>query len=88
MSCNNCCSCGCNADNTPKVQEFVPRKEYTVGECFKINNEVFKVIRDINWGACPTCDFHKTDNCSDFNCLGTIRTDRTQVQAILYDTEE
>lgn len=91
MSCNNAdngsfCSCSCETKDV--VPEFVPGKEYAVGEFFKINNEVFKVTREINWYSCEPCDFNKTDNCGALNCTNSERTDRTQVQAILYDTEE
>lgn len=99
MSCNNSCN-NCSCDNTensyedseyiPDYQEFVPDKEYAVGEFFKIGNEVFKVILGNDNKDCKNCEFdiYLEECCGIFKCNKCVRQDNQIVVVILYDTLE
>lgn len=80
MSCNNC-NCICN-ENTH--EEFVPLKEYPVGSFFKVDKEVFKVVKD----DCSHCDYGGFYGCNLVSCDMYERNDNTEVSFILYDTIE
>lgn len=84
MTCNNCSKCS----NNEEYQEFVPDKEYSVGEFFKIDKEVFKVVGDVE-DDCVSCEF-LTNNffCNNSVCGFSERMDQTSVQFILYDALE
>ena len=90
MSCDNCSSCNsfsCETEDVQEIQQFVPGKQYSVGELFKYmyDKRVYKVVRN---RLCWLCDFHMTFACSSFPCTKDERNDNTEVQAILYDSEE
>ena len=101
MSCNNSCnSCSCNntensyedSEDIPEYKEFIPNKEYAVGEFFKINNEVFKVIDTLKLphNSCVYCDFNamEVEYCNGFKCDGYPVISDFNIAAILYDTLE
>lgn len=84
MTCNNC-NCTCS-DNTEEYQEFVPNKEYAIGEFFKIGREVFKVVSDYSL-SCNKCEFkHLSSTCYSNVCEPDARFDEVPVSFILYDT--
>lgn len=82
MSCNNCSSCSCETEN---VQQFVPGKEYAVGEFFKYGSGVYKAV---DFNGCGVCDLVFSDACDYFVCTHHQRSDSIDVGAILYDSEE
>lgn len=83
MTYNNCSKCS----NNEEYQEFVPDKEYSVGEFFKIDKEVFKVVEDGRY-PCESCDFSRKSVCEGMICSDCQRSNEDSVQFILYDTLE
>lgn len=81
-----------DSEDIPEYQEFIPDKEYAVGEFFKINKEVFKVtIDNCNVKGCHLCDFNVENfewYCTNFNCEAGRRKDMRYTITILYDTLE
>lgn len=84
MSCNNCSSCGCETEDAQDVQQFVPGKEYYIGEFFKYGNGIYKVV----YGTKYNCSFCDLELCGDFRCAHHERSDSNDVGASLYDSEE
>lgn len=83
MTCNNCSGCGKEDDH--EYQGFVPETYYTVGEFFKIDEKVFKVVSKFTAPSCEYCDFNNasfTYHCNTYPCF------TTQTTVILYDTLE
>lgn len=85
MSCDNCSSCNSFSCETEDVREFVPGKEYVVGEFFKYGNCTYKVVESGCNHNCPLCDLKL---CDEFVCTCYERSDSNVVEAILYDSEE
>ena len=89
MTCNNC---QCKSNNE-EIEDFDEDKEYSVGEFFKMGNEVFKVIEGtdslyLHSRDCMICDLpYEIIKCR-FRCSRYERKDRIGVTAILYDTIE
>lgn len=88
MTCKYCNSGNCyKHEDETEYQEFIPNKEYAVGEFFKIHKKVFKVIED-STHPCEDCDFYVESICEDMICSVQQRTNEDSVQFILYDTLE
>lgn len=85
MSCNNCNACGCETEGVQDVLQFVPGKEYSVGEFFKYGNGIYKVVESGCNHNCPLCDLKL---CDEFVCSYYERSDYINIEAILYDSEE
>ena len=86
MSCNNCNNCSCETEDVREIQQFVPYKEYTVGEFFKYGKDVYKVVNGSSDDACPMCDLRL---CSSYiKCTRYERSDEDNIEVILYDSEE
>ena len=85
-NCNNCSSCGCETEGVQEVQQFVPYKEYAVGEFFKHGKGIYKVVNGSSDYDCPKCDLRL---CSSYiKCTRYERSDYINIEAILYDSEE
>ena len=85
MTCENCGAC---TYSNEEYQEFIPYKEYAIGEFFKVGNKVFKVIEESKDYPCEDCDLGDSMWCHHVACTAQGRDDLTEVAFILYDTLE
>lgn len=89
---HNCNNASCCNNQNKQYKEFVPYEEYSIGDFFKIKNEIFKVVEfKNNSERCLECDldtFEYHYYCDTGKCSNSERWARDIVEFILYDTLE